>query len=116
MIYISASYEYLDNEFSLKDIYVSSEFQEMYILSKVSGFIPVRVEGHVIDVVDASKNSFYPLIGFSEVRTYEDNDPKALALFLSQKIQDVDFSHKDADKALYNVISSFGDGYGSASV
>jgi len=116
MVYISASYEYVDNDFSLRDIYVSSATQEMYVLSKASGFVPFRTEGTVVDVYDASKNSVYPLIGFSDIRVYDDNDPKALALFLSQKIQDVNFTHPDADKALYNVISSFGESYGSASV
>lgn len=116
MIYITASYEYVDNTFTVKDIYVSS-YQNMYVLSKSTGFVPYFIEGDVVDLYDASKNCVYPLIGFSDVRVYNgDDDAKAFAKFLSQKIITIEFSHPDADKALFNVISSFGEEYVPVSV
>jgi len=111
MIYIVSSYEYNENVFSLKEIYVSSG-ESMYVLSKDSGFLPFSTVGNVVDVYDASKNSVFPLVGFSEIRVYDgDDDAGAFSKFLYSKIKETNFSHPDADKALFNVISSFGDEY-----
>lgn len=116
MILITVSYEYIDNVFTLKDIYVSN-YQNMYVLSKSTGFVPSFREGDVADLYDASKNSVYPLIGFSDIRVYKgDDDAQAFAKFLNQKISEVEFSHPDADKALFNVIANFGEEYVSVSV
>lgn len=112
MLYISASYGYnVSNEFELREIYVSNETSDMYVLKSSEGYIPQRTVGNVIDLIDATKNSIYPLIGFSEIRTYNDDDPRSLAVFLSTKIKKVDLSQENADKALFNVIASFGDSY-----
>lgn len=110
MLYIVASYEYEDNEFSMKDIYISDE-SSLYVMSKDQGFLPFSSEGSTVDIVDASKNSVYPLVGFGEIRQYNDDDPKSFATFLHRKIKDVDFDSSEADKALFNVISNFGEPY-----
>lgn len=111
MLYLAASYSYaVDNEFELREIYVSDD-ETLFVLKSNEGFVPQRINGSVIDVVAATKNAVYPLLGFSEIRTYNDDDPKSLATFLHTKITKVDIGHLSADKALFNVIASFGDSY-----
>ena|SRR6056297_811642 len=112
MLFTAASYSYnTSNEFELREIYVSDEQSDMYVLKGNEGFIPQKIQGNVLDIVSAVKNSVYPLIGFSEVRIYNDDDPKSLATFLHSKIQKVDLGQENAEKALFNVIASFGESY-----
>jgi len=110
MIYIAGSYEYENNDFVMKEIYVSDE-ENMYVLTKDDGFVPFQTKGHVVDVVDATKNAVYPLVGFSEVRTHVDDDPKSFAVFLYNKLKDIDFSSSESDKSLFHIISNFGESY-----
>jgi hypothetical protein len=115
MLYIASSFEYENSEFAIKEIYVSDE-NTLFILNKNDGYLPTSVDGDVKGLVDASKNSIYPLLGFSEIRTYNDSDPKSLANFFYKKIVEVDFSNPNADKALFNVISNFGEPYVKTSI
>lgn len=111
MLYLAASYSYnQDNEFELREIYVSDD-SSLFVLKNDEGYVPQRISGSVIDIVNATRNSVYPLIGFSEIRTYNDDDPKSLATFLHNKISNVDLSHPNTDKALFNVVASFGESY-----
>lgn len=109
MLYLSAT-AYYDNKnnFRLKEIYISDE-HDMYVLKKEDSFVPYRYKGNVKNFYDSVKNLFYPFLYTSKVRSYEDDDPKSMAQFFYDKISSTDMKKQGAEKALFDVLSSFGE-------
>lgn len=108
MLMVSCSGFYDEkNIFRLKEIFVSDD-AEMYVLKKDESFFPSRYSGNVKEFYDSVKNNYYPNVFFSEPRVYDDNDPKSLAVFFMNKIQDFNLSHEGAEKKLFDVVSGFG--------
>lgn len=108
MLYTSVSgYFDADNEFHIKEIYVSDE-SELYILKASESFIPYRYSGSSMELFDSIKNTYYPMFAMSKVRHYDDSDAKSLATFIMKKIQSVDMKLPGAKKKLFDVFSSFG--------
>lgn len=96
------------NEFRIKEIYVSNE-EIMYTLKRDESFFPYEYKGSVKELYDSIKNSFYPNFFMSEPRQYSDDDPKSLATFFMNKIQDFDLSERDAEKRLFDLLAGFGE-------
>jgi hypothetical protein len=109
MIQISISGYFLENnDFRIKEIYVSDENQS-YILKRDESFVPYVYEGSVSEMFDAIKNGYYPSFSMSTPRYYEDNDAKSMATFFSQKIQSIGMNKRESDQVLFDIISGFGD-------
>jgi hypothetical protein len=106
MISISSFYDQ-NNEFKIKELYVSDE-KDLYIMKSSESFVPYKYNGSVKDLFDSVKNSTYPVFSMSNIRTYEDDDPKSLSQFLFKKISNTDLKKRGAHKALFDVLSVFG--------
>jgi len=109
MLYISTQACYNDNnKFELKEIYIS-DLKTTYIMKRDEGYTPYPYEISLLDLIEASQGSTYPLLGFSLIRTYRDDDAKSLAAFFRSKISKVDLSAPNAEKTLFDVLSNFGE-------
>jgi hypothetical protein len=97
-----------ENKFELKEIYVS-DGQVTYVLRKSEGYTPILYEFPLTSVLDGAKNLMFSNLGFGEFRSYNDNDAKSLANYLQEKISSVNMKIPNAEKTLYDVLSSFGD-------
>ena len=98
------------NQFELKEIYVS-DGAVTYILRKSEGFIPVMYNFGFLDMYESSRNLVFSNLGFGPIRQYNDNDAKSLANYLRDKITGVNIKAKNAEKTLYEVLSTFGEEY-----
>lgn len=109
MLTISSSgYYNSNNDFLIKEIYVS-DTRQVFILKRSESFMPYSYPGTTEELFDSVKNCYYPIFSMSTVRTYQDNDAKSLATYLMQRIHALDLKKTGAEKALFDVISSFGD-------
>jgi hypothetical protein len=106
---VSASgYFNLQNNFVIKEIYVSDDNQ-VFIMKRNESFFPYSYPGTTQELFDSIKNCYYPAFSMSNVKTHPDNDAKSLATFFMQKIQELDLSTPEGEKTLFDVISSFGE-------
>lgn len=109
MVMVSASgYFNRENEFQVKEIYVSDDAQ-VFILKRSESFVPYAYEGTVEELFDSIKNCYYPNFSMSTVKSHDDNDAKSLATFFMQKIHSLDLKKSGAEKTLFDVISGFGE-------
>lgn len=97
-----------DNKFELKEIYVS-DGEVTYVLRKNDGYTPILHNFSLDDIIDGSKNLLFSNLGLGDVRVYNDNDAKSLAKYFQEKISSVNMKIPNAEKTLYDVLSSFGD-------
>jgi hypothetical protein len=107
MVSISGYYN-SQNDFLIKEIYVSDE-RQVFIMKRSESFFPYAYTGNAQELFDSIKNCYYPAFSMSTVRMHSDDDAKSLATFFMQKIQMLDLKKSGAEKALFDVISSFGD-------
>lgn len=111
MLYVSTRTFYNEkNQFELKEIYVS-DGTVTYILRKNEGFVPVAYNFGLLDMFAASKGLLFSNLGFGVIRQYNDTDAKSLANYLRDKITGVNMKAKNAEKTLYEVLSTFGEDY-----
>ena len=95
------------NEFKIKEIYISDD-EVLYVLKRDESFFPVKYEGNVKGLYDSVKNSYYPNFHMSEPRQYDDNDPKSLATFFMNKINEFDIKKSGSEKKIYDILVGFG--------
>lgn len=111
MLFVSTRTFYNEkNQFELKEIYVS-DGAVTYILRKTEGFIPVAYNLGLMDMHEAAKGLLFSNLGFGVIRQYNDTDAKSLANYLRDKITGVNMKAKNAEKTLYEVLSTFGEDY-----
>jgi hypothetical protein len=96
------------NEFELKEIYVSSG-AETYILKKSEGYMPTECALSVPNQYETQEGQLFSNLGFSSPRFYNDKDAKSLANYFYDKIRAVNMSAPNAEKTLFDVLSSFGE-------
>lgn len=107
MISISGYYNH-ENEFNLKEIYVSDD-ANVFILKKSESFIPYLYPGNVDELFDSIKNCYYPVFSMSQIKTHPDDDAKSLANFFMNKINSMDLTKPNSQKTLFDVLSAFGE-------
>lgn len=97
-----------ENKFELTEIYVS-DGSVTYVLKKSEGYVPILYNFSLEDIVDSSKTLLFSNLGLGEIRVYNDNDAKSLANYFQEKISSVNMKIPNAEKTLYDVLSSFGE-------
>lgn len=109
MLLVSSMKHYTEeNQFELKEIYVSDE-SCTYILRKTEGFIPIKYDFPFSKLYSSAKNLPFSNLSFGPVRRYEDTDAKSLASYIKEKIDGVNIKAPNAEKTLYEVLSTFGE-------
>lgn len=112
MILISTTGYFDDNNnFRLKEVQVSNQ-SELYILKSSEKFVPYKYQGNVKDLLDARKNSVYPLYSSRGIRVYEDDDDaRSMANFFMDKLSSLDMKNSVDEQSVFDVLSSFGKGF-----
>lgn len=107
MIYITSSAVVEDNEFTVKSVYVISD-TEAWIITESAGWNPMKVHLSLERLESVLRSQRYyssPLV-YSPIRTHNDDDPKAFALFIRNKIKDG--AGTKFQKKLFKTLSNFG--------
>lgn len=108
MIYISCSAVVEDNEFVVKSVYVVGE-TESWIITDGNDWSPIKVflnAERLQSILQSQRYYSAPLV-FSPVRQHTDDDPKAFAVYLRNKIRN-GYGTK-FHKKLFKILSSVGE-------
>lgn len=105
MLYITSTVFYDENnELRVKEVYVTDE-EVTYVLPYEEGFLPREYKYNVLD----SQKPMFTRLLYGPVRQYPDDDARALARFLQENITKVPMNSSKAHKALYEMLSNFGE-------
>lgn len=109
MLFISTvSYYDNNNEFRLKEILVS-DGKVTYSLAPDDGFSYHQFPISLTDIMESARDNIsYPILGFNKVRRYDDDDPKALAMFLSKKFRALGNISPRDEKVVFDIMTGFG--------